>query len=161
MLKKVMIGILVLLMLAQVSSATGVGVSPGRLNFTVQVGSSDIQSLFVKNTGESSSNYLVYVDDAYTEWFLISNDNFILEAGEVKEVFLELKPPVSGTGEHNFKAYVLSTSPEGDLGVGSGIKIPINAKVSNIFIKEAFLSLILIAGSVTYVLYRRRSNVNK
>lgn len=161
MLKKVMIGILVLLMLTQVSSATGVGVSPGWLNFTVQVGSSDNQSLFVKNTGESSSNYLVYVDDAYIEWFLISDDNFTLGAGEVKEVFLELKPPVSGTGEHEFKAYVLSTSPEGDLGVGSGIKIPVNAQVSNMFIKGAGLSLVLIVGIVVYVLYRRRSTVNK
>ncbi|NOQ48784.1 MAG: hypothetical protein GQ576_06595 [Methanococcoides sp.] len=81
------------------------------MNFTVEVGSSDTQSLIVKNTGDSISNYLVYVDDAYAEWFLISDDNFTLEAGEVKEVFLELKPPVSGTREHEFKVYVLSTSP--------------------------------------------------
>jgi hypothetical protein len=148
-------------MMAQASSATGVGASPGRLNFTVEVGSSDTQSLYVKNTGDSISNYLVYVDDAYTEWFLISDDNFTLEAGEVKKVFLEFKPPVSGTGEHEFKAYVLSTSPEGDLGVGSGIKIPVNAQVSNMFIKGAGLFLVLIAGIVVYVLYRRRSTVNK
>ncbi|NOQ48783.1 MAG: hypothetical protein GQ576_06590 [Methanococcoides sp.] len=44
--------------------------------------------------------------------------------------------------------------------MGSGIKIPVNAKVSNMLIKGAGLSLMLIAGIVTYVLYRRRSTVN-
>ncbi|WP_135609485.1 hypothetical protein [Methanococcoides sp. AM1] len=161
MLKKIVISILVLLMIAQASSATGVGASPGRLNFTVEVGSSDTQSLYVKNTGDSISNYLVYVDDEYTEWFLISNDNFTLDAGEVKEVTLELKPPVSGAGEHEFKAYVLSTSPEGDLGVGSGIKIPVNVHVSNVFAKGAVLFLMLIAGTFAYVMYRRRRDVQE
>ncbi|NPE28731.1 hypothetical protein HNV12_12340 [Methanococcoides sp. SA1] len=161
MLKKIMILLLILLILVQTSAATGIGISPGRLNFSAQIGISDTQPLFVKNTGEERANYLVYVDDDYSEWVMISNDNFTLEAGEVKEIFLELKPPLYGTGEHRFKAYVLSKNSNEEFGIGSGIKIPVTAIISDLLVKGIALCTILIIGIGVFVLYdKKRDHAN-
>ena len=96
MLIKILEYITLYLMFAQIVSASGVGVTPGNLDFNAQICGSDTKSLFVFNTGIEVSNYKVYVDKDYADWFDISPDNFTLNANENKEVILTLKPQISG-----------------------------------------------------------------
>lgn len=112
-------------------SAVGVGVSPANMSFDAHVGITEYQSLFVINDGQSISDYRVYVDDQYVDWFSISPNNFTLQPGEHKEVIIGLKPPVSANGNYYMKAYVIASAPSSDFEVGSGIKIPVKINVSN------------------------------
>ena len=142
--KKVfLIFIILYLVSLQSVSAIGIGVTPGTLNFSVQVGISDTQSLHVINTGTEVSNYRVYVDENYADWFDISPDNFTLGANENKEVILTLTPSLSSKGEFDFKIYAVSSSPSSDFSVGSGIKVPVHANVSNSGITVASILLVL------------------
>ena len=143
-------------MFSQTVAAIAVGVTPGNMDFDVQVGSSDTRSLFVINTGTEVTNYEVYVDEDYADWFDISSDNFNLNASENKEVKLKLKPPISAKGEFEFKAYVVASSPSSDFSVGSGIKVPVYATVSNSGITMAILLVLMIIG--TGVFYHIRKN---
>ena len=150
---KLLFIILLYLISLQSVSAIGIGVTPGTLNFSVQVGISDTQSLHVINTGTEVSNYRVYVDEKYADWFDISPDNFTLGADENKEVILTLTPPLSTKGEFDFKIYAVSSSPSSEFSVGSGIKVPVHAIVLNsgIIIASILLALSVIGiGSFYY-----------
>ena len=158
MLKNIIICVIIYLMFSQTVAAIAVGVTPGNLDFDVQVGSSDTKSLFVINTGTEVTNYEVYVDEDYVGWFDISPDNFNLNASENKEVKLKLKPPMSAKGELEFKAYVVASSPSSDFSVGSGIKVPVHATVSNSGITIAIiLVLMIISAGVFYHIRKNKS----
>ena len=144
------------LMFTQNVSAFGVGVTPGNLDFSAQIGGSDTKSLFVFNTGTEVSNYKVYVDKDYADWFDISPDNFTLNANENKEVILTLKPQISAIGDFNFMACVVVSSTSSDISIGHGIKIPVHAKVTNSGIMLTILLILIIVGAG--VLYRIRTN---
>ena len=148
--------IMLYLMFTQTVSAFGVGVTPGNLDFSMQIGGSDTESLFVFNTGTEVSNYKVYVDKDYADWFDISPDNFTLNANENKEVILTLKPQISAIGDFNFMAYVVVSSTSSDISIGHGIKIPVHAKVSNSGIMLTILLILIIVGAG--VSYRIRTN---
>ena len=152
MLIKMLMCIMLYLMFTQIVSASGVGVTPGNLNFSAQIGGLDTESLFVFNTGTEVSNYKVYVDKDYADWFDISPDNFTLSANENKEVILKLKPQTSAAGDFNFMAYVVVSSTSSDVSIGHGIKIPVHAKVSNSGIMLTILLILIIVGAgVSYL----------
>ena len=157
MVKKLTICLIIYLLLLHPVSAIGVGVTPGSLNYSVQAGGSDVRSLFVINTGTEVSNYEVYVDEDYADWFDISPDNFNLNAGEHEEVELKLKPPISAKGEFDFKAYAVSSSPSSDFSVGSGIKVPVHATVSNSGLMVCILFILMIAGTGVFYHIRKKS----
>ena len=148
--------IILYLMFIQTVSASRVGVTSGNLNFNAQIGGSDTKSLFVFNTGTEVSNYKVYVDKDYADWFDISPDNFTLSANENKEVILTLKPQIYSIGDFNFMAYVVVSSTSSDVSIGHGIKIPVHAKVSNSGIMLTILLILIIVGAG--VSYRIRKN---
>ena len=162
MLKKILLCITVYVILSQTVSAIGIGVTPGNLTFSVQAGASDTESLFVINTGTEVSNYRVYVDEDYADWFDISPDNFSLGASENKEVTLKLKPPISTKGEFDLKVYAVSSSPSSDFSVGSGIKVPVHALVSNTGLKMGLLLLLIVIGTggFYYFKYRKKREEN-
>ena len=155
MLKKLIICIIICSSLSQIVAAIGVGVTPGNFDFDVQVGSSDTKSLFVINTGTEVTNYEIYVDEDYADWFDISPDNFNLNASENKEVKLKLKPPISAKGEFEFKAYVVASSPSSDFSVGSGIKVPVHATVSNSGIMLVILTVFIIFSAGVFYRIRK------
>lgn len=159
MLIKMLRYIILYLMFTQIVSASGVGVTPGNLDFTAQIGGSDTKSLFVFNTGTEVSNYKVYVDKDYADWFDISPDNFTLNANENKEVILTLKPQTSAAGDFNFMAYVVVSSTSSDVSIGHGIKIPVHAKVSNSGIMLTILLMLIIVGAGVGYLIRKKINV--
>jgi hypothetical protein len=132
MLKKVLICIIFYLILLQTASAIGVGVTPGSLNFS---------------------------DEDYADWFYISPADFNLSANENKEVMLELKPPLSAKGEFDFRAYAVSSSPSSDFSVGSGIKVPVHATVSNSGIKMSMVLVLVVIGAGGF--YYRKSRKNR
>ncbi|MBN2489056.1 MAG: hypothetical protein JXA98_08515 [Methanosarcinaceae archaeon] len=145
--------------MSQTVSAIGVGVTPGNLNFSAQAGGSDTKSLFVINTGTEVSNYRVYVDEDYAGWFEISPDNFSLGVNENKEVILKLKPPLSTKGELDFKVYAVCSSQSSDFSVGSGIKVPVHATVSNSGIMLGMLlALVIIGAGGFYYLKNKKTN---
>ncbi|SFM26892.1 hypothetical protein SAMN04488696_0642 [Methanolobus profundi] len=133
------------------ASAVGVGVSPANMTFDAHVGITNEQSLFVINDGSGISDYRVYVDDQFVEWFTISPNNFTLDPGEHKEVIIGLKAPISANGNYDLKAYVIASAPSSDFEVGSGIKIPVDIKLSNdgLFFASGALAIILIGTIVT------------
>jgi hypothetical protein len=146
------------LMFTQMVSASGVGITPGNLNFSAQIWGSDTKSLIVFNTGAGVSDYKVYMDKDYADWFDISPDNFTLSANENKEVILTLKPQISAIGDFNFMAYVVVSSTSSDVGIGHGIMIPVHAKVSNSGIMLAILIILIITGvGVFYCIRKRKS----
>ena len=158
MLKKILLCITIFVILSQTVSAIGIGVTPGNLTFSVQAGVPDTKSLFVINTGTEVSNYRVYVDENYADWFDISPDNFSLGASENKEVTLKLKPPISTKGEFDLKVYAVSSSPFSDFSVGSGIKIPVHVIVSNTGLKMGLLLLLVVIGAGGLYYLKNRKN---
>jgi hypothetical protein len=158
MLIKMLMCIMLYLMFTQMVSASGVGITPGNLNFSAQIWGSDTKSLIVFNTGTGVSDYKVYMDKDYADWFDISPDNFILSANENKEVILTLKPQISTIGDFNFMAYVVVSSTSSDVGIGHGIMIPVHAKVSNSGIMLAILIILIITGvGVFYCIRKMKS----
>jgi len=133
-------------------------ITPSNLIFSTQVGSSDAESLFVVNTGTEVSNYKVYVDEDYVDWFDIVPDNFNLSGGENKEVIFRLKPPLSANGEYDFKAYVVTSSPSSDFCEGIDIKVPVQATVSNSGIKLGILLVLSVIGAGGVLLLQRQKN---
>jgi len=156
MLIKMLRYIILYLMFTQIVSASGVGVTPGNLDFSMQIGGSDTESIFVFNTGTEVSNYKVYVDKDYADWFDISPDNFTLNANENKEVILTLKPQTSAAGNFNFMAYVVVSSTSSDVSIGHGIKIPVYAKVSNSGIMPTILLILIIVSAGVGYLIRKK-----
>ncbi|WP_094229086.1 hypothetical protein [Methanolobus psychrotolerans] len=147
------------------TSAVGVGVSPANMTFDAHVGITDSQSLFVINDGQSVSDYRVYVDDQYVDWFTISPNNFTLHPEEHKEVIISLKAPISANGNYDMKAYVIASAPSSNFEVGSGIKIPIKMNVSNkglFFASGAIVILVIgmIATGTTWKKNRRQTRMN-
>lgn len=158
MFKQIFMCIILCLIFIQTVSAIGVGVTPGNLSFNVQAGGSDTESLFVINTGTEVSNYEVYVDEDYADWFDISPNDFNLSANENKEVKLKLKPHISTKGEFDFKVYAVSSSPSSDFSVGSGIKVPVHATVSNTGLIVGMLLAVLVIGVGGVYYYKSRKN---
>ncbi|MCD4841555.1 MAG: DUF3344 domain-containing protein [Methanosarcinales archaeon] len=131
-------------------------VTPGNLNFSVQVGGLDTKSLFVVNTGTEVSSYKVYVDEDYVDWFDILPDNFNLSGNDNKEVKLKLKPPLSANGEYDLKVYVVASPPSSDFCVGSDIKVPVQVTVSNSGIKLGILLVLSVIGAGGILLLQRQ-----
>ena len=131
-------------------------VTPGNLNFSAQAGGSDTKSLFVVNTGTEISNYKVYVDEDYVDWFDILPDNFNLSGNDNKEVKLKIKPPLSAKGEYDFKVYVVASPPSSDFCSGININMPVQATVSNSGIKLGILLVLSVIGAGGILLLQRQ-----
>ena len=144
-------------------SAVGVGVSPANMTFDSHVGITGFQSLFVINDGQSISDYRVYVDDKYVDWFTISPNNFTLQPGEHKEVIIGLKPPISANGDYEMKAYVIASAPSSDFEVGSGIKIPVKINVSNkgLFYASGAILVLAVGMILTGTRWRKKRRQNR
>ena len=162
MLKKILLCITIFIILSQTVSAVGIGITPGNLTFSVHAGIPDTKSLYVINTGTEISNYRVYVDKDYADWFDISPDNFSLGASENKEVTLKLKPPLSAKGEFDLKVYAVSSPASSDFNVGSGIKVPVHVIVSNTGLIMGMLLVLLVIGAsgLYYIKNKKKCDEN-
>lgn len=152
---KIMMFIMISLLIPA-ASAVGIGVAPAELNFSAQVGTSDSRILYVINTGNEVSDYRVYVDERYRDWFTISPENFTLAPGKNEAVKLSLSPPITASGNFTTLVYAVSYSPSSEFKVGSGIKVHANVKVSNSGLLLGSAALLLITTGLVYYARRKK-----
>jgi len=127
--------------------ALGLGVTPGKLDFSVQAGGAETKTLNVINQSDRESPFRVYVEGEFEEWFLISPGDFTLAPQQSKDVEIVVAPPLTASDEHDFSICVVSLPAGSDLRIGAGIKVP-----AHVQILEYPVALILGGGIATLAL---------
>ncbi len=127
--------------------ALGLGVTPGKLDFSVRPGGTEVQTLNVINQSNQESLFRVYVEGEFEEWFLISPGEFSLAPQQSKGVEIVVAPPLTASDEHDFSICVVSLPAGSDLRIGAGVKVP-----AHVQILEYPVALILEGGIATLAL---------
>jgi len=136
--------------------ALSVGVAPGKMDFTVRPGGTEVQTLNIINQSDQASHFQVYVEGGHEGWFEIDPAEFTLNAGEVRGVEIAVAPSLfTVPGDHDFDMCVLCLPPESELRVGAGIKVPAHVQVTEFpimalgwWIAIAAALLVLIIGII-------------
>jgi len=127
----VLLPIIGLILAASSALALSVGVSPGRMDFTVRPGGSEAQTLNVINQSDQPSYFQVYIEGGNQGWFEITPDEFTLNGGEARGVVIAVAPSLFTTaGDHDFDMCVVCLPPETELRVGAGVKVPTHVQVT-------------------------------
>jgi len=127
----VLLPIIGIVLAASSALALSVGVAPGKMDFTVRPGGTEVQTLNIINQSEQASQFQVYVEGGHQGWFEIDPAEFTLNAGEVRGVEIAVAPPlVTAAGDHDFDMCVVCLPPEAELRVGAGIKVPAHVQVT-------------------------------
>jgi P pilus assembly chaperone PapD len=145
-----------LLLAASSALALSVGVAPGRMDFKVRPGGTEVQTLNVINQSDQASHFQVYIEGGNEGWFEITPAEFTLSAGEVRGVEIAVGPSLfTVPGDHDFDMCILCLPPETELRVGAGIKVPTHVQVTDFpimplqwWIVAAALLLALIIGLI-------------
>jgi len=143
--------------------ALGLGVAPGKLDFSVRPGGTEMKTLNVINQSNQESLFRVYVEGEFEEWFLISPGEFTLAPQQSKGVEIVVAPPLTASDEHDFSICVVSLPPGSDLRIGAGIKVPAHVQILEFPIALILgcgitaLALVLLAG---ILMWRRRKARN-
>jgi P pilus assembly chaperone PapD len=120
-----------LLLVASSALALSVGVAPGKLDFKVRPGGTEVQTLNVINQSEQAAQFQVYLEGGNEGWFEITPAQFTLNGGEVREVEIAVATSLLTTaGDHDFTICILSLAPEAELRVGAGVKVPAHVQVT-------------------------------
>ncbi len=146
--------VILLLLAASSALALGVGVAPGRMDFKVRPGGSQVQTLNIINQSDQPYRFQVYVEGGHDGWFKITPDEFTLNAGEAKAVEITVAPSLfTVPGDHDFDTCILCLPPETALRVGAGVKVPTYVQVTDLpimalkwWITSAVLLLALMLG---------------
>ena len=155
--------VVVALLLPSAVWAAAVGTTPGKLYFDSESGLK--QTLNVINTGAGESNYLVYAEGEYEDWFEFSQREFNIESGNSEEIDITLAPPKSAFGEYEANICVIALDQSTDLNIGAGIKVPAYISVTEsktpVIQMWLILTIILPLLLITAVFYiwRRRKKI--
>lgn len=155
--------VLSLIMFPSQVLALGLGVAPGKLDFSVRPGGTEAKTLNVINQSNQESLFRVYVEGEYEEWFLITPGEFTLASRQSKDVEIVVAPPLTASDEHDFSICVVSLPPGSDLRIGAGIKVPAHVQILEFPIALILgcgitaLALVLLAG---ILMWRRRKARN-
>jgi P pilus assembly chaperone PapD len=150
--------------LPSVALAMGVGVTPGRMEFSTRPGGVQAQTLYVINESTEQSKFRVFVKGGEaSEWFKITPGEFTLAPKQSTAVEITFAPPLIAThGERNVDICVVSIPTGSDLRVGAGIKVPTQVEITGLPLMSLqwwILSAILIVALVVAVLvWRYRSH---
>jgi P pilus assembly chaperone PapD len=136
--------------------ALGVGVAPGRMEFKVRPGGSQVQTLNIVNQSDQAYRFQVYIEGGHQGWFEITPEDFTLNAGEVRGVEVAVAPSLfTVPGDHDFETCILCLPPETELRVGAGVKVPTHVQVTDFpvmalkwWIAAAVLLLALVLGII-------------
>ena len=150
----IVLPIAVLLSYASSVLALGIGVAPGKMEFSIRPGSTAEKTLHVVNQADQKSELQVYVEGENEEWFMITPGEFTLEAQESKGVEIIIAPPLTTEpSEHDFSICVVSIPPGSDLNIGAGIKVPAHVRITELpimaiqwWIASAVILTILVIG---------------
>jgi P pilus assembly chaperone PapD len=152
----VLLPIIGLVLAASSALALSVGVAPGRMDFKVRPGGTQVQTLNVINQSDQASQFQVYIEGGPEGWFDIQPARFTLNAGEVRGVEVAVAPSLfTVPGDHDFEMCILCLPPETELRVGAGVKVPTHVQVTEFpimaiqwWIAAAALLLALIIGII-------------
>lgn len=127
----IMLPAMALLLSASSVLAFGMGVTPGKMEFSIRPGDTEMQTLHVINQANQKSEFQVYVEGGNANWFTITPCEFALNAHESKNVEILFAPPLTTTPEeHDFTICIVSVPPSLDLSIGAGIKIPAHIQIT-------------------------------
>ncbi|MFC1871085.1 hypothetical protein ACFLYF_01595 [Chloroflexota bacterium] len=139
--------------------ALGLGIAPGKLDFTVRAGGTEVKMLNVINQSDQTSEFHLYVEGKNDEWFAINPGEFILPPGQSKAVEVTVAPPLTASDEHELTICVVSLPPGSELRIGAGVKVPAHIRILEFPLAliagagAAFVLLVLLIGTI---LWRRR-----
>jgi len=129
----VMLPVIGLLLCASSALAFGIGVAPGKMEFSLRPGDAEVQTLHVINQANQKSEFQVYVEGEDEEWFVITPGKFTLGAQEAKSVEILVAPPLmTEPKDHDFSICVVSIPPNSDLSIGAGIKVLTHVQVTKL-----------------------------
>jgi len=142
--------------------ALSVGVSPGKLAYSVRPGGVEINTLSVVNQDSEASDFEVYVEGENSEWFTVTPGSFTLGGQEQKSVEIALAPPITAPPqEFDTTVCVVSLTPGADLRIGAGIKVSTHVQVTALpimsfqwWIVAAVILVVIVIGA--FILWRRR-----
>ncbi len=160
----VLLPIIGLMLAASSALALSVGVSPGRMDFTVRPGGTEVQTLNVINQSEQPSHFQVYIEGGNQGWFEITPEEFTLNGGEARGVEIAVAPSLfTAAGDHDFDMCVVCLPPETELRVGAGVKVPTHVQVTELpimalgwWIAIAAALLVLITVIIVRLIARAR-----
>ena len=139
------------------ASAVGIGAAPSELDFSIRPGGSATKTLCVVNTGDSEAHYRVYVDEQYKDWCDITPEEFPLAPQANKKAQIIVSSPPFAFGSHTTCVYVVTTNSSPQVGVGSGIKIPVHIHISNLLLWIGIgVVAALLAALIIFLIRRRR-----
>jgi P pilus assembly chaperone PapD len=129
----VIVPVIVLLMSASSAFALGIGVAPGKMDFSVRPGSSEAQTLNVINQSDRESVFRVYIEGEQAEWVKIEPGEFTLDAQDTESVEILVAPPLTAAPEeHNFPICIVSIPPNSALNIGAGIKVSTHVQITEL-----------------------------
>ena len=144
----------------------GLGVSPGKMEFSVRPGGTESQILQIINQSDSPSDFEVYVEGENAEWFKVTPGEFTLGANEVNEVEIVLSPPLTAEPQqYELSVCVISLPPGSDLRLGAGIKVPTQVQVTELPVMSiqwwvvSAVILVVVAAGITVWWKRKTSYV--
>jgi len=159
----VILPVMGLLLCTSAALAFGIGVAPGKMEFSLRPGDTEMQTLHVINQANQKSAFQVYVEGANEEWFIITPGEFTLNAQESKSVEILIAPPLTtAPEERDFSICVVSIPPNSDLSIGAGIKVPIHVQVTELPVmaiqwRIASVVILAIVAVGLLVLWRRKA----
>ncbi|NQT31636.1 MAG: hypothetical protein HQ588_04805 [Deltaproteobacteria bacterium] len=160
----VLLPIIGLVLAAASALALSVGVAPGRMDFEVRPGGTEVQTLNIINQSDQASQFQVYVEGGNEGWFEITPAEFTLNAGEVRGVEIAVAPSLfTAAGDHDFDMCILCLPPEAELRIGAGVKVPAHVQVTEFpimalqwWIASAAALLVLIIVIIVRLIARAR-----
>jgi P pilus assembly chaperone PapD len=144
--------------------AMGVGVTPGRMEFSTRPGGVHAQTLYVINQSTEQSKFRVFVDGSeVSEWFKITPDEFTLAPKHSTAVEITFAPPlIADPGKHNVDICVVSIPTGSDLRVGAGIKVQTQVEITGLPLMSlqwwVLSAVLIVALVVTLLVWRYRSH---
>ena len=160
----VIVPVIVLLLLASSAVALGIGVAPGKMDFSVRPGGSEAKTLRVINQSSQESEFQVYIEGEQAQWVKITPGKFMLDAQGTGAVEIMVAPSLmAAPEEHDFAICVVSIPPNSDLSIGAGIKVSTHVQITELpimaiqwWIVAAVILVIVVAGLLVLGLRRAR-----
>jgi P pilus assembly chaperone PapD len=122
-----------LLLGASPVSAAGLGVTPGKVAFTVRPGGTELRTLQIINQDDRASDFDVYIEGDNQDWFTVTPGRFTLDGRGQREVEIALAPPLTaGPEEYDLSLCVISVPPGAELRIGAGVKVPVHVQVTEL-----------------------------
>ncbi len=159
-----MLPVTVLLLCTSSVLGAGVGVTPGKMEFSVRPGGMQTQELYVVNQNSETAHFAVYVEGRNARWFTITPAEFTLPGNAHRNVEISLTPSlIAYPQEYDVSVCVISMPVGSDLRIAAGIKVATHVQITELpimaiqwWIASIAIALIMAAGIAAW--RRRKAN---